>query len=293
MEITKPCVVPDMPEDVYHADPCPAPSLSASCAKKLVADTPWHAWNEHPHNPNRAKQQDEHHFDIGHAAHALLLEGEDRIAVIDAADWRTKAAKEERDAARANGHIPLLKNEADDIYRMRDAAMKAIRENEHLSGMTLADGKSEQSFFWQDSTTGIWKRSRLDWLSNGAEIILDYKSTSRGVNPYGLGKLIVSCGYDIQGATYIQAVNTLVPGSWPQFVLMFQETEPPYSVVFAGVGGELLGLGEQKLAYATNTWAECLRTGEFPGYPKRTMWPQCPAWASAQWVDKTITEEID
>ena len=47
-----------MSEDCYHADPADAPSLSASIAKILIAETPLHAWTAHPKlNPNFVREE--------------------------------------------------------------------------------------------------------------------------------------------------------------------------------------------------------------------------------------------
>src|SRR5262245_43940260 len=83
-----------------HADVCPEPSLSAGLSKTLIDDSPRHAQNEHARlNPDR--QDDEAQvLDIGTAAHALLLEGDTGVVVIEASDYRTKLAREARDAAR-------------------------------------------------------------------------------------------------------------------------------------------------------------------------------------------------
>ena len=42
-----------LPDDAYHADPCPGPSLSSSVAKLMLDRSPLHAWHAHPRlNPN-------------------------------------------------------------------------------------------------------------------------------------------------------------------------------------------------------------------------------------------------
>ena len=54
--MNSPIIDPDMPPEVYHADPCadlppdqnPAPSLSASIAKVIHASSPKHAEHYHP-----------------------------------------------------------------------------------------------------------------------------------------------------------------------------------------------------------------------------------------------------
>src|SRR5262245_50563917 len=65
----------DIPLAEYLADPCPAPSLSASIAHILLSQSPRHAWEAHPRlNPHYEPEEAEA-FDLGTAAHAYLLEG--------------------------------------------------------------------------------------------------------------------------------------------------------------------------------------------------------------------------
>src|SRR5262245_29477228 len=117
----------------YHADPCPAPSLSSSIAKMLCLESAAHAQYAHPRlNPAGAGDDADERFDIGTAAHALLLEGTTAIAVIDAKDYRTNAAKDARDAAYAAGLTPLLKARWTDVQAMV-AAARAQRSEEHTS----------------------------------------------------------------------------------------------------------------------------------------------------------------
>jgi hypothetical protein len=49
------------------------------------------------------KPREEARFDLGRAAHQVLLEGNANVAVIEESDWRTKAAKDARDWARSRG----------------------------------------------------------------------------------------------------------------------------------------------------------------------------------------------
>ena len=97
--ITAPGIYTDFPVDQYRADPCPQPSLTQSIAKVILDHSPLHAWHAHPRLNPRFVQDEEKKFDIGNTAHALLIGRGKSIAVIDADDWRTKAAKEAREAA--------------------------------------------------------------------------------------------------------------------------------------------------------------------------------------------------
>jgi hypothetical protein len=92
----------------YHKDPCLAPSLSSGIARTLLTHSPAHAWTAAPAAQPRLPIEEKESFDIGSAAHALLLEGEDRMVVLPYDDYRKKEAKEARDYARAEGKHPIL-----------------------------------------------------------------------------------------------------------------------------------------------------------------------------------------
>jgi hypothetical protein len=95
--------------DQYHADALTdEPTLSATIARILVSKTPAHAWERHPKLNLNYRREESERFDIGTCAHALFLEGRQVVEVVGFGDWRSKAAKEARELARAHGRIPLL-----------------------------------------------------------------------------------------------------------------------------------------------------------------------------------------
>src|SRR5690606_35973039 len=123
----------------------PVASLSASIARVLVGRSQQHAWCAHPRlNPNYEAEQ-KSAFDFGTAAHEALLLGMDRVHVIDAKDWRKAETQAERDGARASGKIPILRDKYLALSDMVTIAQVAIKQCPDLSGMTLADGKPEQT----------------------------------------------------------------------------------------------------------------------------------------------------
>src|ERR1700746_297190 len=99
----KPGVYPDLPERAYYADElAEEPSLNASVCKLLIKRSPRHAWTEHPKLNLDSRAKVDKNFDVWTCAHEIFLLGNDeRVHVVDARDWRTKAAQEVRDRARA------------------------------------------------------------------------------------------------------------------------------------------------------------------------------------------------
>jgi len=266
----------------YHADPAPEPSLSRSVIKDLIFRSAAHAWFNHPRlNPNYKPEEGEKKFDIGDAGHSLLLEGIDSVAVIEADDWRTKDAKEQRENARKNGLTPLLRHQYDSALEMVLRAERQIENCKELGITNLREeGKSELSYFWQED--GIWLKIRPDWISKDHKIILDYKTTSTNVNPEDIARFIVSMAYDIQDALYTRGVRA-IDGIDPKFIFMFQEIEEPYLCSFIGLPPDFMEMGKSKCDYGIFLWRECLSTNKWPGYPNRVCWVDRPEWAFAAW----------
>ena len=275
-------------EEAYHADPCPQPALSASIAGIIWHRSPLHGWYAHPKlNPDHQPFESAT-FDLGSAAHAIVLEQDrSKLAIIHADDWRTKAAKEERDAARDAGKIPVLARQAADIYAMADAAIDAVKDSE-LDGI-FQDGKPEQSIIVQDGD--IWLRGRLDWLTNDNKIILDYKTVGKSANPESfLRGSVFQYGYDIQVAMYQRLVQA-VTGETPKFVWLAQETEAPYACSLMGASPSLIESGNRKLDHVIKQWCECMKTGIWPAYGKRIAWLEAPAYELAKLEEREYMEE--
>src|SRR5260221_9713412 len=106
----------EIPEADYFAA---AHALSASGAKLLLP----------PSCPAKFRWAQDHPvfrdvFDLGSAAHKMILGAGPKIEVVDADSWRTNAAKEAREYARMGGHIPLLRM---DYERVCDMAKQLLR----------------------------------------------------------------------------------------------------------------------------------------------------------------------
>jgi hypothetical protein len=122
-----------MPESQYHADPCLRPSLSNSIIKVLTTKSPRHAWFAHPRLNPQHQRNESAEFDVGRAGHAWLLEGRDICVVVDANDWRTKAAQAARDDAAQVGKVALLTRQYESL-----SAMVATARN-YLDSTGLAE----------------------------------------------------------------------------------------------------------------------------------------------------------
>lgn len=284
--IDAPGIYAGIPEAEYHADVCPEPSLSSSIIKLLVTQSARHAWTAHPRlNPQHVSEESER-FDIGKAAHALLLEDEDRMVVVDAKDWRTKAAQEARDAARAAGKFPVLPHQNQAIREMAQEAARTLVLIPELDGV-LAEAKPEQTLIWREGET--WCRARPDWMVS--TLLIDYKTTDNASPDVWSRNKLVEMGYDIQAAWYLRGLKALT-GDDADFVFLVQEIEPPYECSAVGVSQAMLELGRRKVDVGLALWERCMRTQQWPGYPRAICWADPQAWHETRFEERKAFSEL-
>lgn len=276
-------------QEEYHADPCEIPSLSRGVIKDLLFKSPAHAKFNHPKLNSDFKADDGGgKFDVGTASHALLLESADSIAIIEADDWRTKAAKEEREVARKAGQTPLLRHQFDEASKRVEVAKLQISNCLELGIFDLKDsGTAELSYIWKEDKA--WLRARPDWVSNDKKLIIDYKTTEASANPEDFVRIAISTGLDIQAFLYSRGVRT-IEGTDPKFIIVVQEAYEPFLCSFISFSPQFMDMGKQKVDYGIFQWNKCMGSGEWPGYPSRICWIEPPAWALSAW--ESIGEKI-
>lgn len=270
MKITEPGVY-TMGAEVYHADPCPTPSLSSSGARKLLKQCPARYWydRQNPPEPSDA-------FVLGSAAHEWLLEGETwpmrHVVLPEDHDNRTKDGRARVESIKGAGKRPVT---ADQWAAIRE--MKATLDAHPFAGAAFRNGRPELSLFWRDERFGIWCRARPDWLPNAGTIVADYK-TCNSAHPDDLRKSIADYGYDMQADWYMRGIKALGLMTHPTFVFVFQEKAPPYLVTVVTLEEAALLAGGLKNERAAATFAKCLRTGQWPGYADDVVALDIPAW---------------
>lgn len=269
----------DVSHEAYHADPCKVPSLSASMAGILISSSPRHAWQAHPRLGGRVDEEDTDATDRGTVVHKLLLGRGPDVVEVEANDWRSKVAKEARDAARAAGRVPVL------VGRMTSyrTAADALRSRLLLSGVEFEGGRPEVTVVWESD--GVLCRARMDYLTiaEGAALIDDLK-TADSANPAGVGAKMVSYGGDIQAAAYIEAIETLMPECAGRVRIRFAygECRPPYEASVNVPDGVMLELGRRKWKRAKELWRACSERDEWPGYSTEIQRATPPPWALSE-----------
>jgi hypothetical protein len=259
-----------------------APMFSASLGHTLLSQSPAHAKAalEQPDEPSTV-------MDLGAVAHELWLMGEASVCVISAPDWRTKVAKQARDAARLAGEIPVLTHQWEAVRTMVAAGIEQVAKCE--PPIPFTNGIPERSIFWNEA--GVECRATPDWLSRDYRLIEDLKTVSTSAHPAVFSRTLWDKGYHLQSALYRRAVKR-VYGVDADFRFVVIETEPPHALSVVALDPEATEFADQQLDTALAIWKRCLEAGEFPGYPTRACYAEAPAYLKAQWETRSYYDAL-
>ncbi|PZT94654.1 MAG: recE [Gordonia sp. (in: high G+C Gram-positive bacteria)] len=244
----------------YHAD---RNSLSSSGARTLLE----------PGGPAKFRYgavEVKKEWDFGHVAHALVLGEGSHVAVIDAKDWRTKAAKEAAEDARAAGQVPILTAVYDRAKEIADAAL-----SHPLGEILFSRGVAERSWYWDDPVTGVRLRCRPDW--DTSPFFVDYKTT-KSADPAQFIKSAKDYGYHCQEPFYTDGAAAL--GVETEFLFFCQEKTAPYLCSVVRLPAEAVAEGRRLNRAAIDLYARCVETDTWPGYEPIVHTPPWPDWYS-------------
>lgn len=257
-------LVHDLDETTYHAD---LGTLSSTGARTLATRTPAEFRHEQQHGrPDTAA------FDFGHLVHKMILGKGADIRMVDADDWRTKAAREERDAARAAGEVPVLEKE----WRRAERVVEAFRLHDTAAHL-ITDGEPEVSLYWSDPWSGVQCRGRVDWLRNDG-IAIDLKTTQDS-SPAKFAKSVADYGYHCQQAWYTDGL-TECDVTVTDFLFVVVSVNAPHLVSVCRLDAAAVERGRELNRIALERFAECDLTGRWPGHGPNIHTLTLPTWAA-------------
>jgi PDDEXK-like domain of unknown function (DUF3799) len=280
----------DMTSATYLGDPCPTPSLSNSIAQILLAQSPRHAFCAHPKlNPHYGGESSSGRLDLGSVAHKLLLGKGRGIKIIDAENFRTKAAQSERDLARAAGLLPILATDYERALAMVEIARSSIAMCKEV-GRTFfaANARMESVVIWREGD--CWARAMLDCTDIGT--VLDYKSCTNASPDYVVPHLY-RMGYHIQRSWYLRGLDRIDPdgAGRRRFIFIFQEIDEPHAVTFFELDGAGATMGDRYCDQATRLWQECMRQNQWPAYDPLIHRAEMPAWMESSILAREIEQD--
>ena len=271
-----------MYRDVVMQDYLDLDAMSSGLCHTLLSQSPAHARYRQLH-PTASTPA----MDLGTVAHQLLLEGnENRVVLVDADDWRTKAAREGREAAYAAGRLPLLAKTMAEVRIMADVADTFIQTSE--ISRIFAHGFPEMTFVWHEGDVRC--KARPDWISASMEVIVHFKTTGRSANPESFGSHLVEMGYDLAAAFYDRGLRNITgqdPSGISSYFLV-QETAAPYACSLLGLAPSLMEIAMVKVEHAIQVWTQCVTAQHWPGYPTRTCHIEARSWQITQAAENAI-----
>ncbi|WP_097930966.1 MULTISPECIES: PD-(D/E)XK nuclease-like domain-containing protein [unclassified Streptomyces] len=278
--VAAPAVIDGMSAEAYHAD---RGSISSTGLRKILAPGCPAQLRYDLDHPQPHKKE----FDLGHAAHLLVLGEGPELEVIDAPDWKKVATRELRDLAYAEGKVPLLTKDHD----MVQAMAAAIRQHS-LAGplFTPGTGVAEQSIFWTDPATGVRCRVRPDWLKQlpGLTLCVDYK-TIKSADPDTVSKAIRDHAYHQQDALYTDGIWAALQPEDVRFIFVFQSKVAPYLITVRELADQDRDIGRARNERALRIFADCQATGIWPDWTGPVT--DIPTISMPTWAVLNETEE--
>lgn len=265
----------DMPNEDYHA--------SHGISKTGL----WTIYNQTPAHYRFGEREEKQHFDFGQAVHTAILEPLEfeKRTMRGPKDRRGNDWKYACHEAEAQNRQILIEGEYDEVLEIRDI----VHSDERWNSLIVNERSMvEKSFFWVDEETGAQCRVRPDLYRPDLGIILDLKSTadaSRGA----FGRSVVNYGYHVQEPFYTDGVNAL-GGDVQGFVFMAIEKKTPFAKALYELPPSIVTEGRAIYRKALNTYAECLRSNVWSGYPEDVTELEFARWAYRETVAPTVEE---
>jgi hypothetical protein len=292
----------ELTSEQYHSFDVTGDWFSNSDAKKLLQTCP--AQFDYDRRNGVKKISDA--FDFGHVAHAVVLGDGERYEVFEPKriDRRTKEGQAQQkavDEARAAGRTPIY----GDQFALIEAMAEAIKADPIPHELLTQPGRPEVCLFWHEQikvtdphnslygqTVQVKRRAMIDHLPDLTEDgktvrIVDYKTADEVKPDDSLRKKVYDYGYHRQSATYEAAVECLF-GRSADVVFLLQSKKPPHLIVPVEMDTPAVRVAVAENNQAMALWAECVATGEWPGYVSGIALSGVPAWVERQFEEVTV-----
>lgn len=256
--------------DDYHS----GPGIS-NTGLSHIARSPAHFYALHL-DPARPPEKERAGQLTGQLVHCAILEPDEfdkRYILGPTANRSTKVWKEF--CASFPDQVAIQQ----DQYDMARYAAESARKLPEIAE-TLAAGEAEQSAYWIDPETGVLCRCRPDWTHTfGAGVVLMDVKTYSDASPAEFARQVARKSYHRQAAFYSDGYALASGQAVHAFVFLAVETEWPYAVSATMLDDEAVEKGRELYRDNLATYAECLKTGVWPGYSNAIDTISLPAWA--------------
>jgi len=187
-------------------------------------------------------------------------------------NWRTRAAQELRDEARAHGKTPILEKDLDGARQ----AVQAVMDHP-IAAQLLSEGEAEKSWFAKDEKTGLYRKCRPDFFTKN-RIIVDLKSVASAA-PEFLQRRVFDGGWFQQAPWYCEVVERVQREPARGYFWICVEQKPPHAVVVRRPPETVLMHGHRLNTEAFDLFAKCAAEQHWPAYAEEIEDLSLPSFA--------------
>lgn len=277
LAVIEPGIYCGMPNDEYHG------RLEAigNSGLKAMLESPAYYFGQYrdPNCPPESERETPGRR-FGNMVHCVLFEREAfDVRYQIGPDVTTKAVKAWKDFAAG---LPVGVTALDSREHAR--ALKVRESVLSIPDMAsaLSSGQGEVSTFWRDPQTGVLCKCRPDWVhpvGDDAVILIDGKTyASAGEDEFA--RQVAKMSYHLQAAWYTDGYQIASGKKVLGFIFLAIADDYPHLANPMMLDDEALDVGRRMYRRALNSYAECERTGTWPGHGNDVKLISLPAWAN-------------
>lgn len=268
-------LIPYMPAESYHA----IAAMSAGGLKRM-RQSPAHFYGQQLH-PCRPHSRPTPAMKAGTLFHVALFEPGELASRYAVKPEGLSLATKDGKAWKESVPVGLEIIDADDLAKARAQAANVLALPEVAA--LMAEGMAEASAFWIDPETGEMCKCRPDWTSPAFDgvVLIDGKSCG-DASPDGFARTAWNMGYLHTAAWYIDGYQAATGQRVHGYVFGAVEHEWPHVAAAYMVPDDVLDMARADNRRLLNLYAECKRTGIWPGYSAGISLITLPAWAQRQ-----------
>jgi len=276
----------DISFEDYFSDLCPAHSVSSTGLKVIEQKSLAHYWHQSYLNPAR-EPHDTPALAFGRACHSWVL-GEpvfnQYFVISPYHNFKTKEARVWRDG---QNRTIVSASQLEQIK-----AMAAQLQRDKLLRNVFIDGLPERSLIWKDRETGIWLKSRPDWLPNTLRLVPDFK-TCASAKPEAFAKAAFGLGYHMSAALCLDGLREVLGWTNAAYYFVAQEKEPPHVAIPFTMRDEDIEMGRLLNRSALRRLAKALEKNHWPAYAEGAVEIMMPAWSEKLFLDRHTAGEFE
>lgn len=269
----KPGIYYGMPNEQYQA----CKDAISNSGLGDILQSPYHYWARHL-DPNRPAPTEKAGQLEGTLAHCAILEPDEfgkRYVVGPSVSRATKEWKAFAEKAAADGKEAIKPDQYDTAMRQAEQVRRLPDVADALSA-----GHAEVSAFWIDEETGVLCRCRPDWVRTmgGGAVLLDVK-TYGSADPSEFARQVARKGYARQDAMYSDGYSVASGIEVLAFLFVAVESTWPYAASVCQLDDDSSDAGYMEYRDALHRYAQCLKSGIWPGYSTSVELIRMPNWA--------------